>query len=274
MFYLEILRPNYYSIRALRRFDRETTATYQIELGARDFGQPNLRRSMIFHLNITDVNDQKPLFKANYTFEIVENNQIPSVIGHIKAYDADQGINGQVIYAISPSSMEFFISPVDGIISSNISFDYEFQRQYQFRVRARDYGQPPLESFTYVQVNVLNQNEYAPAFEQKLYSFALNENSTSIRQHCFGQVKATDQDHDDSVRYSVENHLDLFTIDASGKICTEAVFDRELQDEYNLTIIARDNSTVGSMGSTTVRVTIRSVVFSSGFFNLSTSCPF
>ena len=101
---------------------------------------------MTFELNITDINDQKPLFKTNYTFDLIENNQIPSVIGQVNAYDADQGINGQINYSIIPSSSYFFISPIDGIISTNTSFDYELKRQYNFQVRARDSGQSPLES--------------------------------------------------------------------------------------------------------------------------------
>ena len=251
---MEIIRPNYYSIKSLRRFDRETISTYQIELRARDFGQPSLRRSMTFDLNITDINDQKPLFKTNYTFDLIENNRIPSVIGQVIAYDADQSINGQIHYEIFPPSPYFFVSSIDGIISSNTSFDYESQRQYNFQVRARDFGQPPLESFTYVQVNILNQNEYAPEFEKKIYVFSIDENSTMT---FVGKVKAIDRDYGDSVSYSTEDHEHLFTIDHNGSIWTEGIFDREIQDEYNLTILATDNSTMGSIGSTMVLIKIR-----------------
>jgi hypothetical protein len=252
---LEILRPNYYSIRSQYRFDREVTGIYRIELRANDYGQPSLQRSMIFQLNITDINDQKPRFTNNYTFDIIENNQIPSVIGQIIAHDADQGVNSQIIYSLN--SHEFFISPTNGIISTNISFDYEYQRQYYIEVRARDYGQPPLESFAYVQVNIINQNEYAPEFEQTVYSFSLNENSSNLTQQCLGKVQAFDRDHDDHIEYQLNDHHDLFNIDSAGYICTENIFDREMQDEYNLTVIARDNSSVGSIGSTLVRILIR-----------------
>ncbi|CAF5086171.1 unnamed protein product, partial [Rotaria socialis] len=56
-------------------------SSYQIELHARDFGQPSLRRSMTFELNITDINDQIPQFHTNYTFDLIENNRIPTIIG-------------------------------------------------------------------------------------------------------------------------------------------------------------------------------------------------
>jgi hypothetical protein len=200
---------------------------------------------MAFDLNITDINDQKPVFKANYTFDMIENNQIPSVIGQINAHDADQGINSQISYSIIPPSSYFSISSIDGIISTNTSFDYEFKRQYKFKVRARDSGQPPLESFVYILVNIINQNEYSPVFEKKIYYFFVNENSTNETRTLVGQVKANDQDYGDHITYSLDNNQHLFTIDQNGNIWTDIIFDREVQDEYKLTIIATDNTTIG-----------------------------
>jgi hypothetical protein len=224
---------------------------YQIELHARDFGQPSLRRSMTFELNITDINDQKPHFKSNYTFDLSENNRVPIVIGQINAHDSDQGLNGQITYTIIPPSAYFSITPNDGILSTNTSFDYELKRQYTFQVRARDHGQPPLESFVNIRINIININEYSPQFEKDHYEFNLNENETI---KFVGQVKAHDRDYGDSISYSLSNYEDLFIIDQNGKIWTQNIFDRELQDEYKLTVIATDNST---MGSTSVTIKIQ-----------------
>jgi hypothetical protein len=60
----------------------------------------------------------------------------------------------------------------------------------------------------------------------------------------------------DYVSYSLENNKHLFTIDQNGNIWSEAIFDREIQDEYNITVIAVYNSTSGLMGSTTVIIKI------------------
>ncbi|CAF2717221.1 unnamed protein product [Rotaria sp. Silwood2] len=259
LFYLEIIRVNYYSIKAIRRFDRETISSYRIELYARDFGQPSLRRSMTLELNITDVNDEKPIFKSNYTFDIIENNQIPSIIGQINAYDADQGINGQIKYSIVPPSSFFSISSMDGVISTNTSFDYELKREYYLQVRASDYGKPSLESITYVKINILNQNEYSPAFEKKIYHFSIYENLTNNSMTFIGQVKAYDRDYGDYVNYSLNYNENLFTIDQNGKIWSDTIFDREIKDEYQLTVVAIDNSTAGLVGSTTVIIKIKDV---------------
>ncbi|CAF1035712.1 unnamed protein product [Rotaria sordida] len=243
LFYVEIIRLNYYAIKSLHKFDRETISYYKIELRARDFGQPSLRRSMTFELNITDINDQIPQFKTNYTFDLIENNRIPTIIGQIHAYDYDQGINGQITYTINPKSLYFFITSNDGIISTNTTFDYEIKRIYKFQVCARDHGEPSLESYVNIQINIININEYSPKFEKDNYEFSIYENRT-IKY--IGQVKAYDQDYKDIISYTLGNYEDLFFIDYDGKISTKFIFDRELQDEYKLTIIATDNSTFGS----------------------------
>ena len=216
---------------------------YQIELRARDFGQPSLRRSMTFELNITDINDQTPQFKTNYTFDLIENNRVPTIIGQISAYDSDQGINGQITYSIIPASRYFSITPNDGVLSTNTSFDYEVKREYKFQVYARDHGQPPLESSVSVQINIINVNEYSPQFEKDYYEFLINENQTI---EYIGQVKAYDRDYGDTITYSLNNYENLFTIDQYGRISTQMIFDREYQDEYKLTVLATDNSTIGS----------------------------
>lgn len=241
-------------MKSSRPFDRESSSFYQIELRARDFGQPSLRRSMTFELNITDINDQKPIFKSNYTFDVIENNRVPLTIGQITAQDADQDLNGQLSYDLVSSSADFVISPNDGTLSSNTSFDYESQRTYRFQVRARDHGEPVLESVVSVQVNVVNVNEYAPEFERETYVFSFYENATKTREQLIGQVKAFDRDYGDQIRYALTNYEDLFRIDQEGQLWTETIFDREVQDEYKLTIIASDNST---MGSTAVIIRIK-----------------
>lgn len=216
---------------------------YQIELRARDFGQPSLRRSMTFELNITDVNDEIPQFKSNYTFDLIENNRIPTIIGQVQAFDSDQGVNGQISYAISPPSSYFHITANEGMLSTNTSFDYELKREYHFQVRARDHGQPSLESFIDVQINIININEYSPEFERDNYLFSIYENQTI---GLVGQVKAFDRDIGDRIYYALSNYEDLFEIDRDGWISTSFIFDREVQDEYKLTVIATDNSTIGS----------------------------
>ncbi|CAM4755086.1 unnamed protein product [Rotaria magnacalcarata] len=259
VFYLEIMRLNYYAIKSLRRFDRETVPSYRIELIARDFGQTSLRRSMILDLNITDVNDEKPVFKSNYTFDLIENNPIPSTIGQITAFDADQGLNGQIKYSIVPSSSHFLISSHDGIISTNISFDYELKREYNFKVRATDHGKPPLESTVHVKVHIINQNEYSPEFDKNTYHFSMDENSTNHTITFVGRVKAKDRDFGDYVTYALNDNEHLFTIDQNGSIWTDAIFDREIKDEYKLSVIAVDNSTDGLIGSTIVIIQIKDV---------------
>lgn len=254
-----MIRPNFYGVRCFSSFDREKTSKFEIELRARDLGQPVLRRSMIIQLNVTDVNDKAPRFDGNFTFEIMENNRIPSVVGQIRAFDDDQGLNGEIFYSIVSSGDEFFISPIDGILSANRSFDFEAQRHFQIEVRARDRGRPALEASTLVFVKILNENEFAPVFEKNFYVFSIAENRTGneSRPICVGPVKAIDQDFSDEIFYEIENENEIFRIDQHGLICTDEIFDREKIDHFNLTLLAKDNSSSGSLGTSSVKILIR-----------------
>ena len=263
---MEEIQTNSYALKSFRSFDRETIGFYQVEIRARDFGQPSLRRSMTFELNITDVNDERPKFRTNFTFDVIENNRIPLIIGQVTAFDADEDANGRIIYAIVPESKYFFISSNDGTLSTNVSFDYEQQHSHHFQVRARDQGDPFLESFVNVNIEIINVNEFAPQFEKEIYIFTVEENSTSSEKILLGQVKAFDLDDGDQIFYSLLNYEEYFQIDQHGRIWTETIFDREIQDEYRLTVIATDNST---LGSTTVIVHIAyesKIFFSFCFF--------
>ena len=257
LFQLEFLEKDSYALKSSRNFDRESIAFYQIEVRARDNGQPSHRRSMTFELNITDINDHQPFFTENYTFIILENNRIPMQIGQIHCIDLDEGINGQVTYQLINTTNQFYLSSHDGILWTNISFDYEREKEIRLLIKAMDHGQPSLEALVYVHIHIDNVNEYPPEFEHEIYRFSLYENSTinnEQQRKIIGQVKAMDRDADDPIRYSISTDQDLFQIDQQGKISTEKIFDREIQDEYHLTIIAKDNST---MGSTTVIIQIK-----------------
>lgn len=233
-----------FALKSSRVFDRESISFYQIEIRARDFGQPSHRRSMTFDLNVTDLNDQRPFFPENSTFVVPENNRVPMQIGQVHALDLDEGPNAQLTYELVDSTNEFFISPHDGILWANVSFDYETKKFFRLVVKATDHGEPAFDASTFVEIRVENVNEFAPNFEQDVYRFSLEENST---KKFVGRVKAIDRDADDPLRYALQSDDDgLFQIDQNGQISTTKTFDREAKDQYQLTVIARDNSTASS----------------------------
>ncbi|XP_012537254.1 DE-cadherin isoform X1 [Monomorium pharaonis] len=119
--------------------------------------------------------------------------------------------------------------------------DYESNTQYSLIVRVQNKYQ--LAAETVVDVEVLDVNDNIPVFRDiKRGSVLENE----PRGAPVMQVRAIDADGtsvNNQVSYELDNFKDLFAIDPqTGNITTLVTFDREVEDIYNVKIIATDNS--------------------------------
>lgn len=59
-----------------------------------------LKASMNELLLVEDVNDNAPVFEANYTINITENSSTGIRLLKVIANDADKGINGIVVFSV------------------------------------------------------------------------------------------------------------------------------------------------------------------------------
>ncbi|NXI58595.1 PCDBF protein, partial [Chloroceryle aenea] len=97
------LRPaykNYYELVTVSMLDREETARYILTVVAADSGSPPLTTTQTFTVDISDVNDNAPVFnQTSYTMYVSENNVPMVLIGAVRASDADVGPNAKVTYS-------------------------------------------------------------------------------------------------------------------------------------------------------------------------------
>ncbi|XP_031452049.1 protocadherin beta-15-like [Phasianus colchicus] len=98
------LRPafkNYYELVTVGTLDREERAQQTVVVRAADAGSPPLSSSHTFSVDISDVNDNAPVFnQTSYTMYVHENNVPALHVGAVKATDADAGANGKVSYSL------------------------------------------------------------------------------------------------------------------------------------------------------------------------------
>ena len=66
-----------------------------------DNGNPSLNDIATVIINITDINDNRPLFKDSQLFIEIPENTVQDVIHTFVAHDADIGENGHVKYTIT-----------------------------------------------------------------------------------------------------------------------------------------------------------------------------
>ncbi|XP_069510246.1 protocadherin gamma-B5-like isoform X9 [Ambystoma mexicanum] len=160
----------YYKLVTVGPMDRETVPEYNITVTATDKGTPPLATSRTIRLQLSDLNDNPPVFeKASYQVYVPENNSPGASIYQLIASDLDLDQNSHVTYSIGnhhigniPLSSYISINSQTGVIYAQRSYDYEQLREFEFQVKAQDSGSPPLSSNVTVKVFIVDQNDNPP----------------------------------------------------------------------------------------------------------------
>ncbi|XP_062282129.1 protocadherin beta-16-like [Scomber scombrus] len=161
---------NFFNLLTDGELDRERASQYNITVTCSDEGVPSLSSSVTLTLQISDVNDNAPVFeRISYKAYIIENNTPGLSIFTVKARDADWNQNARVSYILEDSfvngvsvSSYVSVSADSGVIHAVRSFDYEQIKDFQFRVKAQDGGSPPLSSNVTVKMMIQDQNDNPP----------------------------------------------------------------------------------------------------------------
>lgn len=141
----------------------------------------------------------------------------------MNANDLDTGPSGEVSYSLSEDTdSSFKIDKFSGTIRTTKALDFEERQVHSVLVKAIDRGTPALSSETSVIIEVIdvNENKYAPQFDDFVLSGSVSENQP-IGTHVM-VVTAKDSDApgpDSRITYSIRggDGLGLFSIDGDGK---------------------------------------------------------
>lgn len=163
--------------------DRESIDRYVLQVKVTDGGEPALSGVATVTVNVTDKNDNPPMFNvSSFHATIPEDADVTSFVIKIHAVDADFGNNAKISYSINSSNdmSAFAIVPDTGVITTNKKLDRENISNYLLICEATDHGQPQLRSMPIsVHVTLSDVNDNAPAFSQSLYAVNVSEDVTS-----------------------------------------------------------------------------------------------
>ncbi|XP_026154669.1 protocadherin-16-like [Mastacembelus armatus] len=239
--------------------DREERDTYELRVMATDSGTPPLRAESSFVIQVTDINDNPPLFDHPVYRQVIPEVVFPgSFVLQVTARDKDQGPNGDINYSILQDrgaySNWFSIDSVTGIITTLTQLDYEKNPNPTITVVATDGGKPGLSSTAVVNVVLQDINDNEPIFERNFYNVSIKENTAPGT--CILEVTATDADGGSfgSITYSLGSGINSavpsqFTIGKeTGQICTSAVLDRDQGPaSFDFTVTAVDGGGLSSV---------------------------
>uniref|UniRef100_A0A3B4UHK9 Cadherin domain-containing protein n=1 Tax=Seriola dumerili TaxID=41447 RepID=A0A3B4UHK9_SERDU len=161
---------NYYNLVTDTVLDRESVSDYNITVVATDAGMPPLSTKRTFHLKVSDVNDNSPVFSQGvYNAFVAENNSPGVSLLTVRAKDSDENQNARISYILEDTNMGGFsitehvsVNAENGVIHAVRSFDYEQIKQLVFVVKAQDGGSPPLSNNVTVKLMIQDQNDNPP----------------------------------------------------------------------------------------------------------------
>ncbi|KAK7922733.1 hypothetical protein WMY93_009635 [Mugilogobius chulae] len=206
-----------------KELDREDNNEISLVLTAFDGGSPQRSGTVVIHVTVLDANDNAPVFSQTvYKASLPENSPPDTLVITVTATDADEGINGEIVYEFDQVSNEnsdvFSIHPESGDVVVSGEIDHEKMFSYEMQVSAKDgLG---LVSYATLLIDITDVNDNAPIIKIKSMTNQIPENVPPV---------STEQ------------------------------LDRELVSDYNITITATDEGSPPLSSSKTVHLTVADI---------------
>ena len=165
-----------------------------------DMGSPAM--SSTVQVSILVISDGDVTFSPQmYMIEIPEDATLTGIIANVSASSPA----GAVTYSLLNHMSTFNIDSITGAITLTSSLDYEMDQVYVINVQATVSGAPSQFADAIVEVRVININDEAPLFSQRMFSVEIPEGSTTFSSPVV--LNCTDDDLGvfGQVEYSISN---------------------------------------------------------------------
>lgn len=259
---------NFDIVRVNGILDREEINKYNLTIVATDKGVPARTATAFLIVIVNDVNDHEPVFeKSEYSTVLSELTPIGTYVASITATDADTGVNAQIYYSFvsGNDNQWFFIDTNSGLITTQKYLDREVQGSVELKIAAKDGGPNPKYAYTQLKITILDENDEAPEFSQKLIHVNLTENTPA--NTLIAMLTATDHDQgtNGSVTYSLQSDIEqnypkTFQLDSlTGQLTTKIRLDREYISKYEIEVIAKDQGIPPQSSTATVYLNVLDV---------------
>ncbi|XP_068600655.1 protocadherin Fat 3 [Brachionichthys hirsutus] len=186
-----------------KRLDRELVSRYSLSVQAFDSGSPAMSSTVTLNIDISDVNDNPPIFTPPNSTAIVQLNQpAGTILLKLSVSDQDSSRNGQPFEfsIMSGNEGHFFSLDQTGALRSNRAFDPESSREFTLEIQAGDSGKPRLTSSSWIFVRVIGNSQYKPAVSP-LEVFVVMTTDT-FPGGPIGRIYATDRDPSDVLSFT------------------------------------------------------------------------
>ncbi|XP_054590094.2 protocadherin beta-15 [Nothobranchius furzeri] len=247
-----------------KELDREEKKEVILLLTALDGGSPQRSGTVVIHVTVLDANDNAPVFsQAVYKASLPENSPLDTVVLTVTAADADEGVNGEVIYGfdhVSDENQMFSLNPKTGEVNIVKILDYEKKSSYEIQISAKDgLG---LASYASLLIEIIDVNDNAPVINLKSLSNPVPENAPPGTEVGIINVQDRDSEKNRQVRCSIQQNVPFKLVPSIKNyysLVTTGQLDRELVSDYNITISATDEGSPPLSSSKTVQLSVADI---------------
>ncbi|XP_035016866.2 protocadherin alpha-3 isoform X11 [Hippoglossus stenolepis] len=177
-------------IMALKSFDFETLKTFKFHVVASDSGTPSLSSNVTVNVFILDQNDNAPVIlypvssngSAEGVEEIPRNVNAGHLVTKVRAYDADIGYNGWLLFSLQEVTDHslFALDRYTGQIRTLRSFTETDEAEHKLLILVKDNGNVSLSATATVIVKVVEPKEAFAASDVKSSTKADEDNNVTF----------------------------------------------------------------------------------------------
>lgn len=205
-------------VKVTKLLDRETISGYTLTVQASDNGSPPRVNTTTVNIDVSDVNDNAPVFsRGNYSVIIQENKPVGFSVLQLVVTDEDSSHNGPpfVFTIVTGNDDKAFEVNQQGVLLTASAIKRKEKDHFLLQVKVADNGKPRLSSLTYIDIRVIEESIYPPAIlPLEIFITASGEEYSG---GVIGKIHATDQDVYDTLTYSLDPQMDnLFSVSSTG----------------------------------------------------------
>ncbi|KAK0415819.1 hypothetical protein QR680_012137 [Steinernema hermaphroditum] len=196
-----------YVVTGQRKLDRERQSEHELHVQVCDQAQSPLCNTVIVVVNVSDLNDNAPVF-AQAVYNINVQAGVTGVVGRVYASDFDEGINAEIDYSVKPKGFT-----IDHLGQISTKKPIKAGEQIALQVTATDRGMPSLSTNTSVILTAVENGPKKKNRSPKLVNVP-TELTISDKEAVGTTVtllEATDADGD-HLFWKLENFTEFFAL--------------------------------------------------------------
>uniref|UniRef100_A0A669E649 Protocadherin 2 alpha a 15 n=1 Tax=Oreochromis niloticus TaxID=8128 RepID=A0A669E649_ORENI len=217
-----------------KSLDRESVKTHVLLLTAFDGGKPPRSGNMTIIVNVSDVNDNPPVFsKEAYSAHLKENSPFGTTVIQVNATDLDEGLNATM------TTDKIIIINIIDVNDNAPEIEVTSFSHYNVLIVAKDAGEPSLSSEKSINIVISDVNDNSPEFLQNPYTFYITENNRPGAS-IFSVAALKDRGKDQKIPFLV----------------LQKQLDRETNEKHKLRLTAVDGGKPAKSGDIEITVDV------------------